>query len=32
MMTEYNEKPTQMGASISDGMSPGYGKIRLQLS
>lgn len=31
-MTEYRERPTKIGGSTSDGISPGRGKIQLRLS
>ena len=31
-MTEYHEKPTRIGGSTADGVSPGRGKVRLRLS
>lgn len=31
-MTEYYERPTRIGGSTADGMSPGRGKVRLRLS
>ena len=30
-MTEYYDKPTRIGGSTSDGISPGWGKVRLRL-
>lgn len=32
LMTEYYERPTRIGGSTADGMSPGRGKVRLRLS
>ena len=32
LITEYRERPTKIGGSISDGVSPGRGKIRLRLA
>lgn len=32
LMTEYHERPTQIGGSTSNGVSPGRGKVRLRLS
>lgn len=31
-MTEYYNKPTRIGGSTSDGLSPGRGKVRLRLA
>ncbi len=31
-MTKFYDKPTRIGGSISDGVSPGRGKVRLRLS
>ncbi len=30
-MTEYHERPTRIGGSTADSMSPGWGKVRLFL-
>ncbi len=32
LMTEYTEKPTKVGGSTSDGVSPGKGKVKIQLA
>lgn len=32
LMTEYHDKPTRIGGSTADGVSPGRGKVRLCLS
>ena len=32
LMIKYHEKPTRIGGSTADGMSPGRGKMRLRLS
>lgn len=32
LMTEYRERPTRVGGSKSNGLSPGRGKVKLRLS
>ena len=32
LMTDYYERPTRIGCSTSDGISPGRGKVQLRLS
>lgn len=31
-MTDYTEKPTKVGGSTADGMSPGRGTVRVKLA